>query len=74
MQYINLLPRQRAAPRDAISLRNVAMSLICVSSRVISACRKALRDSCADVICPSTEYQPPTMARPATAQASRLAK
>lgn len=26
MQYINLLPRQRAAPRDAISLRNVVLA------------------------------------------------
>ncbi len=28
MQYINLLPRQRAAPRDAISLRNVVLAAL----------------------------------------------
>lgn len=36
-QYINLLPRQRAAPRDAISLRNVA--LVCVVA--VAACAAA---------------------------------
>jgi hypothetical protein len=36
-QYINLLPRQRAAPRDALSLRNVVLVSVVVMTACVAA-------------------------------------
>ena len=59
---------------EAISAFRLAMSLIWMSSLAISPVRNLFRSCCPAIICWTTRYQTPTIARPATATGSNEAE